>query len=250
MRIRRDEETPSSAQQTDKTPLQELQIIQYNCGNANYRMAKSLFDSLDPSRHHLIAVQEPFFNRAARTTYCPLGYTLCYLPKEGTRVCFLVSKRIRTQDWLAQLDGEDIITLSIRTDIGWVDIINIYQPTPTTPQSVTPSRLPEIATVLEKVPKETEISYFLGTSTYTTQPGEVYRVERTLLQRSYYPSQLYQASSSCSPKGRPPGREGAQQRLLTLSSALQRSETVSLHAQHSQNGPLFRITFQLARPST
>lgn len=82
MQSRRSEGNPSSAQNLEQAvPLTtEFNTIQYNCGNANYKPARSFLDRLDPSRHHLAAVQEPYFNSAARTTYCPPGYTLCYQP--------------------------------------------------------------------------------------------------------------------------------------------------------------------------
>ena len=140
----------------------DLCIIQYNCGNANYRLAKSLFDQLDPERHHVIAVQEPYFNEQARTTYCPPGYNLCYQPSAQTRVCTLVSKKLRTQDWSFEALHNDIAIVSIRTQIGRLDIINVYNPTPTTPQSLAPTRLPEIGTALTQSRNKGHLPVLLG----------------------------------------------------------------------------------------
>ena len=62
----------------------ELCIMQYNCGGANYRLARSVFDRLHPEQHHIVAIQEPYLNAQAQTTYCPPGYHLCYTPTAET----------------------------------------------------------------------------------------------------------------------------------------------------------------------
>ena len=64
--------------------LTELCIMQYNCGGANYRLARSIFDRLHPEQHHIVAIQDPYLNAQARTTYCPPGYHLCYTPTAET----------------------------------------------------------------------------------------------------------------------------------------------------------------------
>ena len=152
MRGRAEGEDPRSegyTQQKTEPLAAEINIIQYNCGNANYKLARSFFDQLDPTKHHLVAVQEPYHNKAARTTYCPPGYTLCYQPADETRVCFLVSKGINTQDWRFQSLCSDVATVTVQSSVGWINVINAYNPSPTTPRSYTPSRLHEINTALE-----------------------------------------------------------------------------------------------------
>ena len=39
-----------------------LTIIQYNCGNANHRLARPLLDSLDLKKYHILTIQELYYN--------------------------------------------------------------------------------------------------------------------------------------------------------------------------------------------
>src|SRR6266705_2303488 len=61
--------------------VHHLTIIQYNCGNANHRLARPLLNSLDPGKHHILAIQEPYYNTYTKSTYCPQGFQLLYDPK-------------------------------------------------------------------------------------------------------------------------------------------------------------------------
>src|SRR6266568_2044438 len=79
--------------------VRHLTIIQYNCGNANYRLIRPLLDSLDPEKHHILAIQEPYSNAYTQSTYCPRGFQLLYEPKAATRVCFMISKAISLSSW-------------------------------------------------------------------------------------------------------------------------------------------------------
>lgn len=72
----------------------ELTVLQYNCGNSNHRGSRHWFDAASQAEHQVLAIQEPYFNKRTRSTYCPPGFTLLYEPYEATRVCFMVSKLV------------------------------------------------------------------------------------------------------------------------------------------------------------
>ena len=140
----------------------DLGIVQYNCGNANYRLARSVFDRLHPEKHYVIAIQEPYLNARARTTYCPPGYHLCYTAAPETRVYFLVSKRISTQEWRFHPSHADVASLTLRTTIRTVEIINVYNPSPTSLRSLTPSRLAEVRDALQRCSEHGNQPILLG----------------------------------------------------------------------------------------
>ena len=127
-----------------------MAILQYNCRNANHRSARPFFDRLDPEKHHIVAVQEPYYTARTKSTYCPPGYYLAYRPDATTRVCFMVSKALSVESWACQVEHADIAIVSLWTDCSLVDIINAYNPRPATPQSRTPTRLPVIKEAIQK----------------------------------------------------------------------------------------------------
>ena len=133
--------------QTPQGPI--VAILQYNCGNANYRTARPFFDQLDPGRHQIVAVQEPGFNAKAKSTYCPPGYHLAYRPEASTRVCFMISRALDIGSWECRTEHADIAVLTLRTGYGPIDIVNVYNPKPYTSWSRAPSRLPEVAEAIE-----------------------------------------------------------------------------------------------------
>jgi hypothetical protein len=108
--------------------VRHLSIIQYNCGNTNHRLARPLLDSLDPEKHHVLAIQEPYYNAYTQSTYCPRGFQLLYEPKAATRVCFMISKAISLSSWSWQAVNPDIAVITIQTYRGPVQIINVYNP--------------------------------------------------------------------------------------------------------------------------
>ena len=45
------------------TTMKLIIIVQYNCGNLNYRAICPLFNSLDLEEHQIIIIQKPAFNK-------------------------------------------------------------------------------------------------------------------------------------------------------------------------------------------
>ena len=79
--------------------LENLAMIQYNCGRANKGKAKPCLGATETEKHRIFAVQEPAWNKNARSTYFPLGYYLLHNSGKKTRVCFMVSKTIGLGQW-------------------------------------------------------------------------------------------------------------------------------------------------------
>jgi len=106
----------------------EITIIQYNCGHANYGASRPIFDAASPASHMVLAIQEPCFSKVTRTTYCPKGYTLAYIPNPATKVCFMVSKEIYLGHWSFQAHSPYVASLCLRTIDNPLTIINVYNP--------------------------------------------------------------------------------------------------------------------------
>lgn len=164
-----------------------------------------------------LAIQEPYFNEQARTTYCPPEYALCYQAVEGTRVCFLVSKRICSRDWSFYPTHGDVATLTVQTSVGSIALVNVYNPTPTFPQSRTPSRLLEITAALDWCYQKNHIRYSWETSTFTTPRGEASRAGPTYSLKTYSRLQASKTWHS-SRQVRSPG-EGDRLRPPSISSS-------------------------------
>src|SRR2546430_16914326 len=123
----RDTRTAEDRQQ-DRPHSTELCVVQYNCGGANYRLARSVFDQLHPEQHHIIAVQQPYLNAWAQTTYCPAGYHLCYTPTAEMRVGSPVGKRTAAQEWRFHQGHADVPSLTRSTTHGPAGLVTNAEP--------------------------------------------------------------------------------------------------------------------------
>jgi len=55
--------------------MMETGILQFNCGNVNNEKAKVVFDSIDPERFPILAIQEPMITeRNLNTIYIPKNF--------------------------------------------------------------------------------------------------------------------------------------------------------------------------------
>jgi exonuclease III len=109
---------------------QTLNIIQYNVNKSRNRVMTSMFKSLDPERHHVLAVQEPWRNPQMPTTSRPPNYDLVYPLSKETRVCFYVSKAINRNEWETTEHSPDLVTLTIHLGGRTLHIHNCYNPPP------------------------------------------------------------------------------------------------------------------------
>jgi endonuclease/exonuclease/phosphatase family metal-dependent hydrolase len=108
--------------------MKDIQIIQYNCGNANHKAARPFFDAAAPARHQILAVQEPAYTPYNRATYCPKGYHLASTNTPLTRVCFMISNEIPISDWRFYPHSDYVASLAVRLEGEEVTIINVYNP--------------------------------------------------------------------------------------------------------------------------
>jgi exonuclease III len=129
----------------------ELTIIQWNCGNSNFKQGRLLFDRLDPKRHHIIALQEPFILKDTQRTYIPPGYHLAVSKNPSTCMAFLVSQEIHIQVWHFEETSPNQASLILHTAEFPIWILNIYNPQPATPHSHTPTALPEVQNTLRRL---------------------------------------------------------------------------------------------------
>ena len=61
-----------------------------------------------------------------KTTYYPRAYHLLYQPEEKTRICFFINKAMALDSWEHKYLSLDISLLLIKTSVGPIAIINIY----------------------------------------------------------------------------------------------------------------------------
>jgi hypothetical protein len=105
-----------------------LNIIQYNVNKSRNRVMMPMFKSLDPERHHILAMQEPWRNPQMPTTSRPPNHHLIYLLSKETRVCFYVSKAINQNEWETKEHSPDLVTLTIYLSGRTLHIHNCYNP--------------------------------------------------------------------------------------------------------------------------
>ncbi|KAI0996003.1 hypothetical protein K3495_g12178 [Podosphaera aphanis] len=105
-------------------------IIQYNVNKSKNKVQHYFLNSLDPSKHHVVAIQEPWCNPSENTTVKHPAYHLVFPNSRRSRTCIYVSKWLDTDKWKIEETPEqalgDITTISIVR----VRIHNIYNPPP------------------------------------------------------------------------------------------------------------------------
>lgn len=103
-------------------------IIQYNCGNANHRSARPLFDAATTTEYPLLAIQEPYFNERSRTTYCPRAYTPIHDGTLQAKVCFMISRTMPLDTWQFKAYSHNVAAIRLRFTAITVTVINAYNP--------------------------------------------------------------------------------------------------------------------------
>jgi hypothetical protein len=74
-----------------------ISIMQYNCGQANYRATRPLLDAVSPATHAVLAIQEPAYSKRTCTTYCPVEYNLAYEASPQTRSALWLASKYMSQ---------------------------------------------------------------------------------------------------------------------------------------------------------
>ena len=99
----------------------------------------------------LLAVQEPAFSELTSSTYCPRGFKLVYEANPATRVCFMVSDQLGTDQWMSRSYGPNVASITIRTTEGPLSVVNVYNPRGNGPRIQTWG---QIATALDGIEGE------------------------------------------------------------------------------------------------
>ena len=108
--------------------MKDLQILQYNCGNANHKGTRPFFDSLDPRIHPIIAIQEPMVTERSKTTYCPKNYRLSRAVSPATRVVFLIHDKLPLTTWTVIEETDYVERLVLHFGNHTLNLINVYNP--------------------------------------------------------------------------------------------------------------------------
>lgn len=108
--------------------MQHTRILQFNCGLANYKATRPIFDAVSHASHQILAIQEPGYNKHTSTTYCPKGYVLAYDNNPWTKVCFMISRELPISSWSYQPHGQYVAALRVRLEGITITILNIYNP--------------------------------------------------------------------------------------------------------------------------
>ncbi|KAI0995171.1 hypothetical protein K3495_g13010, partial [Podosphaera aphanis] len=108
--------------------------VEYNVNKSKDRVQQYFLHELDPRKHHLVAIQEPWRNPTDNTTVRHPAYHLVFPGDTRGRTCIYVSKHLAVDKWrveTAPADAEgDITSISLRTNHGKVWVHSIYNPPP------------------------------------------------------------------------------------------------------------------------
>jgi len=107
----------------------ETGILQFNCGNANNEKAKAVFDSIDPTRFPILAIQEPMITeRRPNVTYIPKNFRPSRPVYYGMRVVFLIHDKIPLTGWEVREATDHVEWIKVETSRGGLHLVNIYNP--------------------------------------------------------------------------------------------------------------------------
>uniref|UniRef100_A0A9Q8L8Q9 Endonuclease/exonuclease/phosphatase domain-containing protein n=1 Tax=Passalora fulva TaxID=5499 RepID=A0A9Q8L8Q9_PASFU len=116
----------------------DITIVQYNVNKSRDKVQRHFLQELDPLRHHVIAVQEPWINPyvGLPATCNDRRYHTVIAGQRGVipRTCIYVSKTIDLESWKVILPQQgnlgDITSIQIDTTQGPIQIHNVYNPLP------------------------------------------------------------------------------------------------------------------------
>ena len=109
-----------------------LRIVQYNVQKSKNKVQAPFINDPVTAPFDVVAIQEPWKNTFGNTSVQAgsVGFDLVYPDREAARTCTYVNKRIDPNHWTATIHGPDLITVSLRTEQGKVNVHNIYLPPP------------------------------------------------------------------------------------------------------------------------
>lgn len=137
-----------------------LRILQYNVNHGKDATLVPLLHDTSVNEFDILAIQEPWRNPLVTTGYNPSGsqFYLAYPPKELTRVCFYINKKIHLNSWTVKHHNEDAQTVTLNYERDKqeekIQIHNIYNPSPTSYSSREPGTLEILRSCVEEVSTE------------------------------------------------------------------------------------------------
>jgi exonuclease III len=146
------------------TTPKELRVLQYNVNHGKEATLIPLLRDTGVKEFDILAIQEPWRNPFTTTGYNPSKseFYLAYPPRELTRTCFYINKRLHPDTWTVTHHNEDAQTLTIRieglqsTPPRTIQIHNIYNPSPGSYTSTSEGTLGTLRKALEAAEPETE----------------------------------------------------------------------------------------------
>lgn len=133
----------------------ETGILQYNCGNANNETAKEVFDSIDPERFPILAIQEPMITER-NITHIPKNYRPSRPVRYGMRVLFLIHDKIPLTEWQLKEATDHTERIQMKISDGVVHLINVYNPVgPVTQPRI--EKWPELQKILDEIEGESTL---------------------------------------------------------------------------------------------
>lgn len=111
-----------------------LTIIQYNVNRSKNRVQNHFLQTLNPLKHHIVALQEPWSHPTEQTTVTHPAYHLIFPDCHKSRTCIYISKSLNVNKWrkieTPEGIGGDITSIGLDTELGKISIHNIYNPPP------------------------------------------------------------------------------------------------------------------------
>jgi len=114
--------------------MRDIRILQFNCGLANYGATRPILDAASPTKHQVLVIQELGFSRQKGIMYYINRYVLAYKADPIIKVCFMISREIKSSLWSFQAFSRFVAVLCMQTAGGTLTIINIYNPQDNSPR--------------------------------------------------------------------------------------------------------------------
>src|SRR6266480_335715 len=110
---------------TQQNNQETLRIVQYNTHNSNPVQIPFLHKAAK-EKIQIIAIQEPSLNKYTKGTATHPDYWTAISPSGKARICFYISKEIKTNQWQVNHHSDHISTLRLQLKDRAIHIHNVY----------------------------------------------------------------------------------------------------------------------------
>ena len=119
--MQENQNTPNTQQNNQET----LRIVQYNTHNSDPVQIPFLHKAAK-EKIQIIAIQEPSLNKYTKGTATHPDYWTAISPSGKARICFYISKEIKTNQWQVNHHSDHISTLRLQLKDRAIHIHNVY----------------------------------------------------------------------------------------------------------------------------